>query len=340
MRVTVIADPVLPVPPVKYGGAERIVANLCEGLMRRGHQVTLVAAPGSRSYGRTLTHRPPDNSRFVSRAGRKLLFQPLSLAASARADVVHNFGRVDYLFALLRTRVPLIHTFENPIAAYELELLLRRPRERMLLVSISDHQRREWERRGRWRTVYNCVDVRAFRFSARPDGYLAFLGRLTANKGVHLAIEVARRTGMKLKIAGNVSKEPGGEAYFEQKVRPALGGNIEWVGEVDDARKAALLEGAAALLFPIQWDEPFGIVVAEALACGTPVIATRRASTPETVRDGETGFLCDSVDEMVRAVGRLPELRRESCRAFAENVFSADRMVERYEELYREVRAG
>jgi glycosyltransferase involved in cell wall biosynthesis len=342
MKVTVIADPVIPVPPLNYGGAERVVASLCDGLASRGHSVVLVAGRGSRNYGTLFRHAAPDKASLFSRARRKLLFQPLSLAASWRADVVHNFGRIDYLWSLQRTSLPLLHTFENPIADGEVDALQRGRRGRLMLVSVSDHQRKKFEHRGSWRTVYNAVDVRAFPFCTKPADppYLAFLGRLTANKGVHVAIDVARKAGMKLKLAGNVSNEHGGAAYFEQRVRPALGPDVEWVGEVNDAQKTSFLGGATALLFPIQWDEPFGIVLAEALACGTPVIALRRASTPEIVRDGETGFLCDSIDEMAGAVHRVSALRRADCRAFAESTFSAEVMVERYLELYRELLAG
>ena len=159
---------------------------------------------------------------------------------------------------------------------------------------------------------------------------MAFIGRLTSNKGVHVAIEVARRLGQPLRIAGNVSDEDGDREFFETRVRPQLGNGIEWVGPVDDAAKAPFLQNAAALLMPVQWDEPFGLVVAEALACGTPVLALRRASMPELIRHGITGFLCASTDEMVAAARRLDEIDRRACRADCERRFSADRMVDEY----------
>jgi glycosyltransferase involved in cell wall biosynthesis len=339
MQVTIIADPVIPVPPLKYGGAERVIASLCDGLVNRGHRVVLVAGHGSRDYGSLFMHAAPNNASLLSRAQRKLIFQPLSLAAAWGSDVIHNFGRVDYLWSLLRTNWPLLQTFENPIDEQEMDMLLRRPRRNVMFVSVSDHQRQKFAHRGSWRTIYNAVDMRAFPFNAKPADppYLAFLGRLTANKGAHLAIEVARRAGVRLKLAGNVSNEEGGRAYFEQKVRPALGPEVEWVGEVDDAQKVSFLGGATALLFPIQWDEPCAVVLAEALACGTPIIALHRTSTPEAIRDGENGFLCKSVDEMVSAVARVPSIRRAECRAAAERMLSMDVMVERYLDAYREL---
>lgn len=343
VNVTVIADPILTVPPTGYGGSERVIAALCLALRTMGHRITLVAAKGSQNYGRLFVHRAPDNKSFLSRASRKLLFQPLSILATMGADVVHNFGRLDYLWTLLKTDVPLVHTFVNPIAEAELNLLLPRRASRMALVSVSDHQRRAVKHPFRWETVYNAVNVDRMFFTEKAvqPPYLAFLGRMTYNKGLHVAIDVARRAGLPLRIVGNVSQEPGGPEYFETRIRPALGKDVEWVGDVlPDEAKAAFLGGASALLFPIQWDEPFAVVIGEALACGTPVIAIRRASTPEAVVDGKTGFLCDSADEMVAAVNRIPEIRREHCRAYAEAVLSSRAMATKYLGIYQRTANG
>jgi glycosyltransferase involved in cell wall biosynthesis len=336
MHIALVADPIVPVPPRGYGGSERIVALLCEGLLARRHAVTLLAGPGSETAGRLFVHHPPGRA-FRSRAFRKILFQPLSLFAAGNADVIHNFGRLDYLWALRKTRIPLVHTFENPIHQNEVDLLANR--RSVKLVSISDEQRRAFNGAAPWRTVFNAVDIDRLPFVAEPSGepYLAFLGRLIPNKGVHLAIQVARELGMKLRIAGNVSTEQGARAYFETQVKPELGGLVEWIGEIGDAEKAAFLGHARALLFPIQWDEPFGIVVAEALSCGTPVIAFRRGSMPELIEDGVCGFLCDSLDEMKAAITKLPNLRRIDCRRVCEEKMSADHMVEQYVEIYREL---
>ena len=170
------------------------------------------------------------------------------------------------------------------------DFLLAPRRKALALVSVSDHQRAHLAGTDPWRTIHNAVDTNRLAFAPRPDpGYLAFLGRLTPDKGVHVAIEVARRLGRPLRIAGNVSDEAGARQFFETRVRPQLGDGIEWVGPVDDEAKVPFLQNAAALLMPIQWDEPFGLVVAEALACGTPVLAMRRGSMPEIIHDGITG---------------------------------------------------
>lgn len=339
MRVTVVADPIIPVPPIGYGGAERVVSLLCEGLIAHGHEVVLMAGPGSSTAGKLVVHRAPGRS-LASRAFRKAWFQPLSAVAALRTDVIHSFARLDYLWSLLAVQRPLVHTFENPIHQCEVDFLAARRRAGLRLVSISDDQRKEFERSALWRTVFNGIDVARLPFVEKPSGepYLAFLGRLTPNKGVHLAIQVARQLGMKLRLAGNISDERGGREYFETQVRPRLGELVEWVGEIGDAEKPSFLGQASALLFPIQWSEPFGIVVAEALSCGTPVIAFRRGSTPELIVDGVSGFLCDTPDEMAVAVQKLSTLRRADCRRECEQKMSSDRMVREYLEIYRELR--
>jgi glycosyltransferase involved in cell wall biosynthesis len=336
LRILVIADAKIPVPPADYGGTERIVALLCAGLAARGHRITLIAAAGSRDYGRLITHPWAGRKPYPYRAWCKLRFQALSLWQARDADVVINSGRLDYLASLLRTSTPLICRFDNPIERSMVEYLLARRRQGLALVSVSDHQRAHLGDAGPWRTIHNAVDVGRLAFAPRPDpGYLAFLGRLTANKGVDVAIAVARRLGRPLRIAGNVSDEAGGREFFEARVRPELGDGIEWLGPVDDDAKVPFLQNAAALLAPIQWDDPCPVIVPEALACGTPVLAMRRASMPELIQDGVTGFLCRSTDEMVDAVSRVGAIDRRACREDCERRFSAERMVEEYADVAR-----
>ena len=190
MRVLVIADARILVPPAGYGGTERIAALLCAGLAARGHRVTLMAARGSRNYGRLVTHGWAGRRPYPYRAWCKLRFQALSLWAARDAEVVINFGRVDYLEALLRTRKPLICRFGNPIEQAEIDYLLARRTEALALVSVSDHQRAHLAAAGPWRTIHNGVDTDRLPFAPWPyPGYLAFLGRLIESKGVHVAIE-------------------------------------------------------------------------------------------------------------------------------------------------------
>jgi glycosyltransferase involved in cell wall biosynthesis len=195
----------------------------------------------------------------------------------------------------------------------------------------------EFRDEGIWRAVHNGVPTDQYLFSARHDEppYLAFLGRLTPTKGAHVAIRVARESGLRLVIGGNIGSAQGDSEYFQREVRPHLDDDrIKWLGEVDDAAKGPLLGGALALLCPVLWDEPFGIVAAEALACGTPVIAFEKGELPYIVRHGITGFLCRSEEEMVHAVRKSAGLSRSTCRLEAEQRFSARAMTDQFEELY------
>lgn len=282
-----------------------------------------------------MVHRPSGKT-WLSRAARKLWFQALSLwAARSPVRVVVNFGRADYLAALLYRRLPLVCWFQNPVDQVQIDWFRARHRNSLRFVGISHAQVARLETDGRMRVIPNAVNVGALGFSGKPANppYVVFLGRLTQNKGVHLAIEAARQAGVTLKLAGNVAHdEEGGEAYFEQEVRPRLDTGCQWVGPVNDKQKSVLLQGAIALLFPIQWNEPFGIVMAESLACGTPVVAWRIASTPEVVRDGANGYLCNSVEEMARAIRRVQsgEISREACRRDAEERFSQNVLLSKF----------
>lgn len=333
MRFLIIVDPQIPVPPASYGGIERIAASLCGGLQRLGHTVDLIAGSGSESFGGLLCiHKAPTSSRF-SRAFRKLLFFGLSFPAASRADVVINFGRLDYLLLILRTCVPLIHVQQNPISVVESDWILKRRDKNLRLIAVSAAQISHLPNRDFWSVIPNSTrlaDIPMMAPPGRGTPYLAFLGRITFNKGADTAIRMARRCGMKLILAGNISKEEGGPEFFETEIRPQLDSQIEWIGPVDDAAKQKLLVGATALLFPIRWSEPFGIVMVESLACGTPVIATRCASTPEVIEHGVTGFLCENEEEMIEAVANIDRIDREKCRKAAEELFSTATMVQNY----------
>jgi glycosyltransferase involved in cell wall biosynthesis len=326
LRILIIADPHIAVPPLHYGGVERIVALYAQEFNCLGHTVHLMAGPRSQGYGgRLYIHRAPSPS-YPSRARRKLQFQAQSLWAARDCDVVYNHGRFDYLEALLAIDKPLLHLFPNPIDQHQIDFAERRMRLRAKLQFISHNQQAHVRLSSPSVVIPNPVDTHAYAIGSGAGGYLAFLGRLTRNKGVDVAIQTAQMTGRKLVIAGNISTEQGGEQFFREQVEPYLDGEqIRWIGPVNDQQKQALLADAEALLFPIRWDEPFGLVMVEALACGTPVIATKRASTPEVIEHGHTGFLCTpedpSVEAFAAAVDQLPSLCRLDCRRAAEQRF-------------------
>jgi glycosyltransferase involved in cell wall biosynthesis len=245
-------------------------------------------------------------------------------------DAIIACCRTDYLTPFLYAGIPILYRFDNPINRDDLNRLIRTSRGPLALVAVSDKQRNEFAVDG-MQTIYNSVDLEQLKYSEIiAGGHLAFLGRLTFNKGVDSAIRVAQRTGLPLKIAGNISDEPGGRKFFEREVRPHLQGSIEWIGEIDDRAKSKFLRNATALLVPIRWEEPFGIVVPEALACGTPVIAISRGSMPELIQDSVTGFLVSDEEEMIEAVKRIHKIDRRACRHNAEQRFSSDEMLERH----------
>jgi glycosyltransferase involved in cell wall biosynthesis len=330
LRILVIADSKVIVPPRGYGGAERIISYLCKGLAERGHQMTLMAAAGSENYGRLITYRWSGKKSFVERCYIKLNYFALSIRELfQRHDAVIACCRTDYLTPFLYAGIPLLYRFDNPINHKDVHHLTRQSRGPLSLVSVSNNQRNGIAT-DHLHTIYNSVDLETLNYSQARGRYLAFLGRLTSNKGVDTAIRVARRTGLPLKIAGNVSDEPGGHEFFRREVLPHLSGNIEWIGEIDDCAKSDFLGNAMALLVPIRWEEPFGIVVPEALACGTPVIAIARGSMPELIQHGVNGFLVANEDEMAEAVRQIRQIDRRACRRSAEQRFACEGMIEEH----------
>ena len=337
MRIALTADPELPVPPRQYGGIERIVDFLARGLERRGHEVTLFAHPGSASAGRLIAW-PGARSDSAADTARNAL----TLAREAGAfDVVHSFSRIAYMLPILASPTPKLMTYQREISPRSVRLGHLLSGGSLWFSAISRQMMAHVSHIGAWRMVYNGapLDRYDFRADPGPDAPLVFLGRVEAIKGPHLAIEIARRAGLPLVIAGNVPPEH--QAWFDAQVKPHLDGEqVRYVGPVDDAQKNALLGGARALLMPIQWDEPFGIVMAEAMACGAPVLATARGAAPEVVEHGVTGFVAEDVDGLVAAVGRLAAIDRRACRARTERLFSDTAVVEGYLAVYDEMLAA
>jgi glycosyltransferase involved in cell wall biosynthesis len=341
MRIAQIAPLFESVPPRLYGGTERVVSWLTEELVRRGHEVTLFASGDSRTAAR-LVAPYPRGLRLDPAPPDPVALHTIELAqAFDRAedfDVVHC--HVDYLaFAYARlVRTPVVHTLHGRLdLSHLLHLFAHFPEAP--LVSISDSQREPL--RGlplNWlATVNHGLPLAGIPWRDGPGGgYLAFLGRIAAEKRPDLAIEVAKQLGLPLRIAAKVD-EPD-RKYFEKRIRPSLNHPlVEFVGEVDEEQKWAFLGEARCLLFPIDWPEPFGIAMIEALACGTPVVARPCGSVPEIVRDGEVGFLGETVEQLAAAVKRIDVIDRARCRRYAEERFSVEAMTDRYEAVYARI---
>lgn len=342
LRILVIMDPLIPVPPLHYGGIERVVADLVDGLVGRGHAVALWAAPGSgtraalQPFGRAGEWTRWSNLRNTSVLSMRLLTD------RRHFDVVHNFGRLAYLSTMLASNVAKVQTYMRPVTPRNMRLARRLGARRLAYTAVSGAIRDTGlPGGGDWRVIYNCASPTRFHPSAEvdPEGApLVFLGRLERCKGAHTAIDVAQRLGRALIVAGNVSTLADERAYFERELRPRIDGErIRYVGPLDDEQKVAVLGGAAALLLPVEWDEPFPVVLPEALLCGTPVIGFRRGGIPEGIDHGATGFLCDDAQGMADAVSRLATIDRRHCRAEGVRRFSDAAIVDAYESLYREL---
>lgn len=337
MRIAVTADPMLPVPPHQYGGIERIISMLVEELVDRGHDVTLFAHRESNvpcrlvPYNGRDTHSILDEVRNILSVSRLVLDRP---------DIVHSFGRLAYLAALLPSNIPKVMSYQREPTPSRIRYAATISRKGSLIFTgCSSHITARIPPAATAYTIPNGVPMDKYDFqeSVEDDAPLFFLGRIDRIKGVHTAIEIALRADRRLVIAGNVPDSQK-ESYFETVIKPKLDGEqIRYIGPVCDEEKNYHLGRSAALLMPIEWKEPFGIVMTEAMACGTPVIGRRLGSVPEVVEHGETGFLFDTVDEAVEAVGRVSTIDRRVCRKRCNQFFSAQRIVDAYESMYKNV---
>ena len=338
LRIAITVDPEIPVPPRLYGGIERIVDMVVRGLVQRGHNVTLFANSESQLPCRLL---PYPRLRSQERADTLAnMWHVTSAVMREDFDVLHSFARLAYLALLLPRRLPKIMSYQRGIGSRSVRLGNLLSRGTLHFTGCSAHLVRPWSSRSNFHVVYNGVPLDTYRATERlgGDAPLIYLGRVEEIKGVHLAIEVAKRSARRLVIAGNVPDAAHHKQYFAERILPHVDGRtVEYVGAVDDSAKNKLLGQSAALLMPLLWEEPFGIVMAEALSCGTPVIGLRRGSLPEIVQHGFTGFVCDSVEQMVFSVGCLARIDRRDCRRIAAEKFSDRVIVDCYERLYREL---
>jgi glycosyltransferase involved in cell wall biosynthesis len=351
LHVVQIAPPWFPIPPVGYGGIERVIHDLTEGMVTDGHEVTLFAPAGSRTSARLIETVPEGVGLDLTWAEKEHIFAVTGRDAYARAatlgaDVVHD--HTDYL-AEPGYPLPVVHTVHGPTTEYSLdryrELSQRghafvaiSARQRQLFLEAADHRFGPGEHIAFVGVVHNPTDVAAVPFysAAAKKGYAAFLGRCHWEKGPDLAIRVAVAAGVPLKLALRITTEE--QPYFDAAIRPLLddaGSLVELVGEVGGTVRDDLIGKAAAVLFTSPWEEPFGLVLTEAAARGTPVVALDRGAAPEVVRDGVTGILCRTEAELVQALPRAMALSPEACRAHAETRFDRAVVAERYIDAYQ-----
>ena len=329
------------VPPKLYGGTERVVAHLTDALVELGHEVTLFAAADAETRARLIAVRDQsirlDPAPFKSDLAAHMTMLSEVLRRADDFDVIHFHTDMIHFPFFSRLADKTVTTLHGRLDLKDLPDVYERWPE-FGLVSISDDQRRPLPLANWKATVHHGMPADLYRFAPRSQGYLAFLGRISPEKGPDRAIEIATKLGKPLKMAAKIDVQD--RPYWDTVIRPMVEANplVEFVGEIGDHQKSAFLGGAEALLFPIDWPEPFGLVMIEAMACGTPVVAFRRGSTAEIVEDGATGFLVESLEQAVAAAARAHLLDREAIRARFDLRFSATAMARRYAALYAGLR--
>ncbi|WP_309728854.1 glycosyltransferase family 4 protein [Chamaesiphon sp. OTE_75_metabat_556] len=339
MKIAQIAPLWERVPPPTYGGIELIVGLLTDELVARGHEVTLFASGDSITSAK-LESIHPQALRLDASIKEPSIYEMLQLAnvyeRSGEFDLIHShMGCVALPYSKL-TQTPTVHTLHG-IFTPDNEKMFAHAKSQPY-VSISNAQREARLGLNHIATVYNSINVSAHQFFPVADepAYMAFLGRISPEKGPHLAIEIAKATGIPLKMAGKV--DPFDVQYFEEQIKPQIDGElIQFLGEADHLMKNDLMGRAFVTLFPITWREPFGLVMIESMAAGTPVIAMNLGSVPEVVADGVSGYICNTVAECIEAVAKVPALSRAACREYVARRFGVEQMAAGYEAVYQQI---
>jgi glycosyltransferase involved in cell wall biosynthesis len=339
MRIAQIAPLWESVPPITYGGTELIVSLITEELVRRGHDVTLFASGDSKTSA-SLESVHPRALRLDPSVKEGNIYTMLSMSSvyeqADQFDIIHSHVGCEALPYAPLVKTPTVHTLHG-IFTPDNEKLFAHAKHQPY-ISISMDQREPRIGLNYVATVYNGIDTDRFAFYPQPDQppYLAFLGRISPEKGTHLAIEIAKQSGWHLKMAGKV--DPVDCEYYETQILPHIDGKqIEYLGEANHDQKCAILGGAVATLFPIGWREPFGLVMIESMVVGTPVIAMAMGSVPEVIVNGKTGWLCNSKEDCLAAIDKIAQVDRYACRKHVLHNFTARRMVDGYEAIYKEI---
>ncbi len=356
LKIAQIAPLWVKIPPEKYGGIERIVHYLTEELVKRGHKVTLFASGDSKTKAKLASVYPralkkdniPWTDPFWNLENLSRAFQ-----SADQFDIIHSHLDLWTLFFQELTKTPVIHTFHNPLYTSSITDPQRLPtrlkmfrihRNNTLGCFISKSQRKlcpvkfpcNW-------VVYNGIDVSQYKFNPKSTDYFAWIARIDPYKGIENAISAAEKAGVKLLLAGRLDKHR--ESYFKEKIKPHLGKKIKYLGELDQKDLPDFYRKAKAVLYPIEWHEPFGLIMTEAMACGTPVIAFNRGSVSEVIKNGKTGFVVPMLDKkgkknirgIVESIGKIDQIKRENCRKWVEKKFTYQKMVDKYEEIYYKV---
>jgi glycosyltransferase involved in cell wall biosynthesis len=337
VRIALIAPPWAPIPPALYGGIELVVDKLARGFVAAGHDVLLFATGDSTSPVATKFALEHAEGTRIGAAVPELLHITAAYDTVQDYDIVHDHTMFGPFYAERFPGLRVVTTIHGPLDG-ELADVYRRMASSARLIAISHAQRRAAPDVPVTRVIHHGIDADEFPFGSGSGGYCFFIGRMDATKGAHRAIHISRKAGFPLLLAGKMRNEQERD-YFDQEVAPLCGDDARYLGEVSHEEKLELFANAAAVLFPIRWMEPFGLVMLEALACGTPVLAFAEGAAPEVIEDGHTGFLCHNDADMVEALGRLETIDRAACRAAVEGYFSTQRMVRDHIELFDDLLA-
>lgn len=333
-NILIVADPYLPIPPPLYGGVERIINGLVKELKGTNYEVTTICHPDSTCDSNRISWPRLDSSR------KSRLINMIFLTSHVMRhsyDIVQSYAHHDIILPLWPLKQSLIQSFQAFPSTQSFSKRTRLvPYKNLHFTVCGQHMVNSFQHIAPTTAIHNFVDIENFDYqpTISENSPLVFLGRVEEIKGAHLAIDIATASGSNLTIAGNRSSNSTADRYFEEQIKPRLNEKITYIGPVNDSQKNTLLKKAAALLMPILWDEPFGIVMAEALACGTPVIGLDRGAVSEIISHNKTGFCCSSVSEMITAVGNLNQISRLDCRKHCEMYFSSDQIINQYISLY------
>ena len=333
MKILITCDPEIPVPPSNYGGIERMVEVIIIGLLKQGHDVILCANPHSKVQCKLVGWKGLKSRNILDTIKNTLMLT--QLVYKEKFDVVHSFSRLAYMTFIMPIKVKKIMSYQREPSLNQIAKAIKLSKKKSIIFTgCSDYISNQIAKIASVYTIYNCAPIEKYIFQeiVLKNAPLVFLGRIEPIKGTHNAIAIAKKSNQKLIIAGNIPLEY--QNYFDTEVLPLLNDDIKYIGVVNDEQKNVLLRNAIALLMPIEWNEPFGIVMAEAMACGTPIIGFPKGAVKEIVQHGINGYLCNSIDDAVEKVLMLDKIDREVVRKIAEDKFSNTKIINDYIDLY------